>query len=90
MKSIISPEIPRVVKQSTLSLSGEDRNALFEMVRIGSCFRGSYLRHVIEGRHRNKGDPTDSCRKQVEPDKLKRRGWFEGLLEVRLADSTLR
>ncbi len=60
MNRIISPEIDRVVKQSTLSLYGEDRNALFDMARIGSCFRGSYLRHVIKGGHGNKGDPANS------------------------------
>jgi len=30
MKRIISPEIERVVKQSTLSLSGEDGNFIFD------------------------------------------------------------
>ncbi len=60
MNRIISPEIDRVVKQSTLSLYGEDRNALFDMARIGSCFRGSYLRLVIKGGYGNKGDPANS------------------------------
>ena len=60
MNRIISPEIDLVVKQSTLSPYGEDRNDLFVMARMGSCFRGSYLRHVIEGGHGNKGGPAGS------------------------------
>ena len=60
MNRIINPEIDRVVKQSTLSSYGEDRNDLFGMARIGSCFRGSYLRHVIKGGHGNKGGPAGS------------------------------
>jgi hypothetical protein len=72
MKRIISPEIDLVVKQSTLSPYGEDRNGLFVLARIVSCFRGSYLRHVIKGGHGNKGDPTNSLRMRVGPNKLKK------------------
>jgi hypothetical protein len=72
MNRTISPEIERGVKQSTLSLYGEDGNDLFDMARIGSCFRGSYLRHVINGGHGNKGDPTSSLWTRVEPNKLKK------------------
>ncbi len=70
MNRIISPEIDLVVKQSTLSPYGEDRNDLFVLARIVSCFRGSYLRHVIKGGHGNKGDPSSSLRMRVEPNKL--------------------
>ncbi len=72
MNRIISPEIDRVVKQSTLSLCREDRNDLFGMARIERCFRDSYLRHVIKGGYGNKGDPPSSFWKRVEPNKLKK------------------
>ena len=59
------------------------------MVSFLKHLRGSYRRHAVKGIHVNKGDPSSSsgaCRNQ----QAKTQGGSEGLVEVRLTDSTLR
>jgi hypothetical protein len=60
-RRIISPEIEPSLKQPTLSLNEEGRNEITDMVKVSSCFRGSYLWHVVDGLHGNKGEPAVSA-----------------------------
>jgi hypothetical protein len=90
MKRTISPEIDRVVKQSTLSLNGEDGNVIVVKWREYEIASGVRTYGML---------PKDSMRTreirhaQVEPvgpDKPTKQGWPDGLSEVGLADSTRR
>jgi hypothetical protein len=48
------------LKQSTLSLKGEDGVPGRDKASVLGCFRGSNRRHAAKGFHMNKGDPSGS------------------------------
>ncbi len=57
------------VRQPTFFLYGEGSNILFDMARIICCLRDSYLRHVLNGFHRNTGGPAVFAGKRTESNK---------------------
>src|SRR4029077_1415041 len=85
----IAPKSIVVESADLISQWGRQYSRARRGERPGS-FRGSYRRHATKRISWEQGRSIRFRRKPVGPDKLARRGRSDGLVEVRLADSTPR